>query len=124
MPFKPGESGNPDTMFKPGQSGNPAGKPKGSKHISKWIQEMVEDEDFTTFIQDAREGFIEYKGAPMTAIVRSAVIKAIAGDKDARDWLARYGWRKELDITTNGKDLPTPILGGITIKNANDEISD
>jgi len=121
MPFKPGQSGNPDTMFKPGESGNPQGKPKGSKHISKWIQEMVEDEDFTTWISDVREGFIEYKGAPMTAIVKSAVIKAIAGDKDARDWLARYGYKKEMDITTNGNDI-IPILGGITKQNTNDEI--
>lgn len=35
-----------------------------------------------------------------------------------------YGWRDktETDLTTNGKDLPTPILGGIT--NTNDDISD
>lgn len=36
-----------------------------------------------------------------------------------------FGWRDkiETDLTTNGKDLPTPILGGIT-NNTNDDIDD
>ena len=107
MRFEPGNDlGN---KFQPGVSGNPAGKPKGSKHISTWIQEMVEDEEFTTYIQDARDGYIEYKGAPMRAIVKSATIKAIAGDKDARDWLAKYGYKKEIDVTSNGDSI-VPIL--------------
>lgn len=32
--------------WKPGQSGNPAGKPKGTKHLSTWMQEMLEDEEY------------------------------------------------------------------------------
>lgn len=114
MVFKQGQSGNPSTQFKPGESGNPAGKPRGVKHISTWIQEMAEDEEFSTYLQDAREGFIEYKGAPLKAIIKTALVKAVAGDKDAREWLAKYGWRKELDITSNGKDIVIPILGGIS----------
>jgi len=120
MPFP-----NPDTQFKPGQSGNLAGKPKGTRHISTWIQEMAEDEEFSTYLQDAREGFIEYKGAPLKAIIKTALIKAVAGDKDAREWLAKYGWKKELDITSNGKDIVIPILGGISAaENTNDDIKD
>lgn len=26
----------------------------------------------------------------------------------------RFGWRDKHDHTTNGKDMPTPILGGVT----------
>ena len=46
---------------------------------------------------------------------------------DARIWVAsklkprRYG--NQVDITTNGKDLPTPILGGLTGVNINDDIN-
>lgn len=41
MPFP-----NPETQFQPGESGNPAGKPKGTKHLSTHIQEMLNDEKF------------------------------------------------------------------------------
>lgn len=47
---------------------------------------------------------------------------------ESRKWLMakmkpkRYG--DKLDMTTNGKDLPTPILGGLTSQNTNDDISD
>ena len=34
----------------------------------------------------------------------------------------KYG--DKLDMTTNGKDLPTPILGGLTNQNTNDDIND
>ena len=100
MPFP-----NPDTQFKPGQSGNPKGAPKGNKHISTWIQEMSQDEEFTTYLQDTRDGYREYKGAPLKAIINTALIKAVQGDKDAREWLAKYGWKKELDITSNGESI-------------------
>lgn len=45
---------------------------------------------------------------------------------DAYKWTAsklkpkKYG--DKLDLSTNGKDLPTPILGSITIKNTTDDI--
>src|SRR6476620_11223730 len=41
MPFKEGESGNPNQAFKPGQSGNPAGRPKG-KSITTILNELLE----------------------------------------------------------------------------------
>jgi len=121
MKFEPGN--DLGQKFQKGISGNPAGKPKGTKHISTWIQEMMEDEDFTTYIQDAREGFVEYKGAPVKAIVKTATVKAIAGDKDAREWLAKYGWRKEMDITSNGESIVLPILGGIAKGNITPELN-
>jgi len=46
---------------------------------------------------------------------------------DARMWVAsklkprRYG--NQVDITTNGKDLPTPILSGLTQQNISDDIN-
>lgn len=102
------------TPFQPGQSGNPAGRPKGARHISTWIQEMMEDEDFNIYLQHPTKGFVEYKGAPVKAIVQTAIRKAAAGDDKARDWLAKYGYRQQLDITTAGKKLPAPIYGGMS----------
>lgn len=47
---------------------------------------------------------------------------------DAKKWIAsklkpkKYG--DKLDMTTNGKDLPTPILGGLAQHNINDDIKE
>lgn len=47
---------------------------------------------------------------------------------DARKWFAskflpkRYG--DKLDMTTNGKDLPTPILGGLSQNYAPNDVTD
>lgn len=93
------------TQWKPGQTGNPAGKPKGTKHISTWIQDLANDEEFEANILDAKKGYIEYKGAPLKAIISVAITKAVNGDEKAREWLAKYGWKAQLDITTNDESL-------------------
>lgn len=103
--------------FQPGESGNPAGKPKGTKHISTWIQEMSGDEEFTAWLNDARDGVVEYKGAPLRAIIQTALKKAAVGDKDAREWLAKYGWRKEMDITSGGEKIETNTIVFTDFKN-------
>ena len=111
---------NPDTQFKPGESGNPAGKPKGTKHISTWIQEMLNDPDFELKLKD---GTI-LKGAPLAAIIKTAVAKAVSGDMRAFDILGKYGFGTKLDVTTNGKELPTPIMkvdNGILRDDSNSE---
>lgn len=102
------------TQFKPGQSGNPAGMQPGTKHLSSWIQELGSDEEFEVYLKHPTDGYVPYKGAPIRAVVETAWQKAAAGDEKAREWLAKYGWRQQLDVTTNGKDLPAPILGGMS----------
>ncbi len=101
---------NPDTQFKPGVSGNPKGKPKGAKHLSTHIQEMLNDEGFTMWLQDAREGYKEYKGAPMKAIIKTALIRAATGEKESREWLAKYGYGQKLTLA-NDEESPinTPV---------------
>ena len=92
------------TQFKPGQSGNPAGKPKGTKHINTWIQELAEDEEFTALLIDLKDGYKEYKGAPIKAIIKQTINEALAG-KDprvrqaAREWLAKYGWPTKNEVS-------------------------
>jgi hypothetical protein len=95
--------------WQPGQSGNPSGKPKGTKHLSTWIREMLEDENFSTrYLVGYR--LQDYKGAPMQAILQTLITKAIGGDIRAFDLLAKYGYGTRVDLTTMNKELPRPIL--------------
>lgn len=98
------------------------GKPKGTKHISTWIQEMLNDPDFELKLKD---GTI-LKGAPIKAIIKTAIAKGVSGDMRAFDILGKYGFGTKLDVTTNGKELPTPIMkleNGILPNNSNNEDS-
>jgi hypothetical protein len=110
---------NPDTQFKPGESGNPAGKPKGTKHLSTHIQEMLNDPDFELKLKDGTV----LKGAPIKAILKTAIAKGVSGDMRAFDIIAKYGYGNKIDITTNGKELPQPILklDGVLRNNSDEE---
>lgn len=98
------------TQFKPGESGNPAGKPKGSKHLSTHIQEMLNDPDFELKLKDGTV----LKGAPLAAIIKTAVAKAVSGDMRAFDMLAKHGYgeRLKLEIDDPRKDILNKYLGG------------
>lgn len=87
-----------DYQWKPGQSGNPAGPKPGYKHLSTHIQELLNDEEFQAYIPDARSGFVEFKGAPMTAILKALAIKATQGDVKAFDALAKYGYGTKVEV--------------------------
>lgn len=100
MPFKPGESGNPSTQFKPGQSGNPDGSKPGYKHISTHIQNMLNDEDFTAFLEDEGK---EFKGAPLKAIIGAAIQQSLRGNDKAREWLAKYGYGQKFEVEHSGE---------------------
>lgn len=100
-----GQFPNPDTQFKKGQPGGP-GKPKGTKHISTWIQDMLNDEEFEMLIPDKVEGWRKEKGAPIKAIVRTALIKAQSGDQKWADWLAKYGYGQKV---VHANDTENPL---------------
>lgn len=99
---------NKNQTWQPGQSGNPAGKPKGAKHLSTWIQELLNDEDFETEIQEGYK-IVHFKGAPIKAIVKAQMIKAVNGDVKAFDVLGKYGFgtKQEIDVTSNGESVGT-----------------
>ena len=103
-------------MWKKGQSGNPKGPPKGNVHLSTHIRRLLHDPDFTVKLMNGEE----YTGLPIIAIIKVAVIKAINGDKDAREWLAKYGWGTKIDVTSNGD----PIKPIIVIKSYDDDDSE
>jgi hypothetical protein len=98
--------------WKSGQSGNPAGKPKGTKHLSTWIQELMEDENFTRKLANGRQK----REAPVRAIVSVLITKAVDGDMKAFDLLAKYGYGTRVDITSKDQQLPAPLLGGISVE--------
>ena len=88
--------------WKPGQSGNPAGKPKGTRHLSTWIQELMEDETLTAeFLRSPN-----VTGPPIQAIVISLVGKSLQGDMKAFELLAKYGYGNKLDITSQNENYP------------------
>lgn len=95
------------SQFKPGQSGNPNGKPKGTKHLSTWIRELMEDESFEAVLADGST----YKGAPVKAVIITLINKALAGDTKAFDLLGKYGYGVKLSESVAEKELPIPIMG-------------
>lgn len=100
MPFP-----NKSTQFQPGQSGNPAGKAKGTKHLSTWIQDLLTDEKFT--VENAGFSGQTYRGAPIKAIIMVAINNSLQGDNKWAEWLGKYGYgtKQEVDLTSNGETL-------------------
>lgn len=93
------------TKWKAGQSGNPNGKPKGTKHLSTWIKEVMENENFKYNLRTKTD----IKGAPIQAIITVLINKAVNGDIKAFDLLAKYGYGTKLEDHAD-KPLPIPIL--------------
>lgn len=91
---------NKDTQFKKGDPGGP-GLPKGYKHLSTHIKELMEDPNFE--VPTSSGG--TYKGRPVTAIVTVAIMQALAGDKGWADWIGKYAYGTKVDITTDGESL-------------------
>lgn len=85
-------------------------KQKGVKHISTWIQEMLNDPEYQTLLLDNKKGYVPYKGAPLKAIIGTATRLAIAGDPKWAEWLAKHGWKQELDITSLGEKIDPVII--------------
>lgn len=85
-------------QFKPGQSGNPGGRPKGTVSLKTFARQMIQD-----MTDDEKLEFM--KGLSKDTIWEMAEGKAHA----------------TTDMTTNGKELPTPILNYVPSDNSNKE---
>lgn len=92
-----------------GVSGNPKGMKPGTKHIRTWIQELLNDEEFTTLVREGVQ-LKEYKGAPLKAMIQAQIRLAIGGDTKAFDALAKHGWKAELDIMSDGEKIEPVII--------------
>ena len=93
----PDQSGLEKGKWKPGQSGNPRGKPKGTKHLSTYIQEALTDKNFELKLKD---GTI-LKEMPIKAIIKTAVAKSVSGDTRAMEWLAKHGYGEKINLQVN-----------------------
>lgn len=83
-------------QFQPGVSGNPAGKPKGAIHLSTRIQNMLNDDEFTTEMLGKDGKRFTFKGNPAEAIIKTAILKAMSGDKQWAEWIAQHGYGSKL----------------------------
>ena len=101
------------TQFKKGQSGNPAGRPEGRISLSQHIQNLLNDDNFETWLPHPTEGYREFKGVPMKAIIGTAIQRAIAGDTKCMEWLAKYGYGSRIDLDLTSDDKPIPLLMGL-----------
>lgn len=92
---------------KPGEVRNPNGKPKGTKHISTWIQDLLNDEEFTldNFMFNGKQ----FKGAPLKAIITVAIMQSLQGDNKWAEWLAKHGYGNQINLNVN-KDPIDEIL--------------
>jgi len=84
--------------FKKGYDVRRGSKPKGSKHVSTYIRELLEDVEITyTFNGKNVTNF------PIEAIIKSAMIKAINGDLRATELLIKYGYGPAKEEVTQEK---------------------
>lgn len=108
----PDQSGLEKGKWKPGQSGNPKGKPKGTKHLSTYIQEALTDDNFELKLKD---GSI-LREMPIKAIIKTAVAKSVGGDTRAMEWLAKHGYGEKLNLEVT--DTRKEILERYGLSNA------
>lgn len=83
---------------KKGEIRNPAGKPKGTIHISTRIQNMLNDDEFTTTMIQKDGKKVQFKGNPAEAIIKTAILKAMSGDSHWAEWLVKHGYGSLLRI--------------------------
>jgi hypothetical protein len=81
---------------------------KGKKHINTWVQELLHDEDFKMTILQGYK-MVEFKGAPIKAIIQAQITKAASGDTAAYKALFESGWAKRQEIDATVKQV-TPIM--------------
>lgn len=67
---------------------------KGQLHLSTHIQNMLNDPEFELKLKDGSL----LKGAPIAAIIKTAVAKSISGDTRAMEWLAKHGYGEKLNL--------------------------
>jgi hypothetical protein len=78
--------------WRAGQSGNPAGRPVGAVSLATRIQRTMRDDSFTAKAVGRQGPTVQYNGEPVEVIIRTAILRAMSGDYQWADWLARNGY--------------------------------
>jgi len=106
--------------LKPLKKGDPAppgaGRPKGSKSLSTIIRQLGENPpDWDKIRLKNKSEFIEQYGnqSAWKAVVYVALSQAMAGDQQAREFLAKRGYGDKL--TLEGGEKPLPILATLNV---------
>ncbi len=73
--------------FKKGYDIRRGSKPKGSKHVSSYIKEFLEDVEIGYTLLGK-----ETLGTPIEAIIKGMIVRAIRGDLRATELLIRHGY--------------------------------
>lgn len=87
---------NPNNLkpFTRGYDSRRGSKLKGSKHLSSYIRDILEDEKFEYKLPSGKKEI----GPPIISILHALVHKAISGDLKAIDLLAKYGYSKKVEV--------------------------
>lgn len=83
---------NEDTQFSTTNQPPNRGNKKGNLHLSTRIQNMLNDDEFTTQLVSKDGKKVAFKGNPAEAIIKTAILKSMSGDKSWADWLANNGY--------------------------------
>lgn len=82
---------------------------KGSKHITTWVQEIIEDPNFEAWITNPKTGVELFKGVPLQAMIRAQLTKAINGDTKAYDSLVKSGYVPKTEVENSGEQTITIV---------------
>lgn len=86
--------------FPKGTSGNPKGRPKGVKNWSTVVQTILADENLLDKVVKTKPSY--WDELPMkngaNAVVVAMMINAMAGDKQAAEWLRKTGFGDKLTV--------------------------
>jgi cytoplasmic iron level regulating protein YaaA (DUF328/UPF0246 family) len=84
--------------FKKGYDSRRGTKPKGSKHLTTLIRNILEDDNYVLKLPSGKT----LKGAPIQAIVNAVVIKAVDGNLRAFDLLSKHGYGQKVSLAVEG----------------------
>jgi hypothetical protein len=109
-----------EPRWQPGESGNPDGRPKGVPNTKTRLQRLLLlTQNMTNPVTGEKEGFTVAEQMDLAQI-----IAARKGDTRAYNAIIdRLEGRasQSVDMTTNGKDMPTPLLYALFNNDSNDQ---
>lgn len=112
-----------------GEVRNPNGRPKGAKSWSTVVREVLNDEElFNTILATADKvpAWVQNlnKKNAANAIAVAMAHRALAGDKQAAEWLRKTGYGDKIDITSDGQPLKIAMVQFVGPGNADDTDTD
>lgn len=98
------------------------GPPKGTRHLSTIIREIMENIDWSkTTLKNKEQLQAQYGKRGWDAMVYVAYTKAMTGDPQAMKFLAEHGFGKNIDITSGGEKLNVALVEFVGDDSDNDK---